>query len=178
MVSSRAIAADALRDGGVGRGASSRNSRPTGGYASKRISTSLQKLIDALKDELDSLGVRVTNLEDALDALDKRTKFAQSIQLHGSISTTTRSASVTASRKPSRTVRSTPSQRLPDLACEQQPARAGRCRKPDPVRRQAQPHVHDQREPDGLDPGSTSSTTTTAVSSRPRQSTRSSPTWW
>jgi hypothetical protein len=43
----------------------------------------VQKLIDALKDELDSLGVRVTNLEDSLDALDKRTKFAQSLSLHG-----------------------------------------------------------------------------------------------
>ncbi|MBC5809569.1 MAG: S-layer homology domain-containing protein [Candidatus Eremiobacteraeota bacterium] len=43
----------------------------------------LQKLIDALKDELDSLGVRVTNLEDSLDALDKRTKFAQSLSMHG-----------------------------------------------------------------------------------------------
>jgi hypothetical protein len=43
----------------------------------------LQKLIDAFKDELDSLGVRVTNVEDALDALDKRTKFAQSVQFHG-----------------------------------------------------------------------------------------------
>jgi len=45
----------------------------------------LQKLIDAFKDELDSLGVRVTNVEDALDALDKRTKFAQSVQFHGVI---------------------------------------------------------------------------------------------
>ncbi len=45
----------------------------------------LQKLIDAFKDELDSLGVRVTNVEDALDALDKRTKFAQSVQFHGTI---------------------------------------------------------------------------------------------
>ncbi len=43
----------------------------------------LQKLIDALKDELDGLGVRVTNLEDSLDALDKRTKFAQALSLHG-----------------------------------------------------------------------------------------------
>lgn len=55
------------------------------GYASKADLDKLQKLIDALKDELDSLGVRVTNLEDALTALDKRTKFAQSIQLHGAI---------------------------------------------------------------------------------------------
>lgn len=45
----------------------------------------LQRLIDALKDELDALGVRVTNLEDALTALDKRTKFAQSIQFHGTL---------------------------------------------------------------------------------------------
>jgi len=55
------------------------------GYASKADLDKLQKLIDALKDELDSLGVRVTNVEDALDALDKRTKFAQSIQMHGAL---------------------------------------------------------------------------------------------
>ncbi|MFN2462018.1 MAG: S-layer homology domain-containing protein [Candidatus Velthaea sp.] len=55
------------------------------GYASKADLDKLQKLIDALKDELDSLGVRVTNVEDALDALDKRTKFAQSLQMHGSL---------------------------------------------------------------------------------------------
>jgi hypothetical protein len=55
------------------------------GYASKADLDKLQKLIDALKDELDSLGVRVTNVEDALDALDKRTKFAQSIQFHGAL---------------------------------------------------------------------------------------------
>jgi hypothetical protein len=55
------------------------------GFASKADLDKLQKLIDALKDELDSLGVRVTNLEDALAALDRRTKFAQSIALHGSI---------------------------------------------------------------------------------------------
>jgi hypothetical protein len=55
------------------------------GYASKADLDKLQKLIDALKDELDSLGVRVTNVEDALAALDKRTKFAQSIQLHGAL---------------------------------------------------------------------------------------------
>lgn len=55
------------------------------GYASKTDLDKLQKLIDALKDELDSLGVRVTNVEDALDALDKRTKLAQSLQLHGDL---------------------------------------------------------------------------------------------
>ncbi len=43
-------------------------------------------------------------------------------------------------------------ERIPDLAGEQQPARGGRLREPDPVRRQAQLHVHDQREPDRLDP--------------------------
>ena len=43
----------------------------------------LQKLVDALKDELDALGVRVTNLEDSVGALDRRTKFAQSLSLHG-----------------------------------------------------------------------------------------------
>jgi hypothetical protein len=55
------------------------------GYASKVDLDKLQKLIDALKDELDSLGVRVTNVEDALDALDKRTKLAQSLQLHADL---------------------------------------------------------------------------------------------
>jgi len=50
---------------------------------SKEDLDKLQKLIDSLKDELDSLGVRVTNLEDSLDALDQRTKFAQSISMHG-----------------------------------------------------------------------------------------------
>src|SRR5471032_991715 len=55
------------------------------GYASKADLDKLQKLIDALKDELDSLGVRVTNVEDALDALDKRTKFAQSLSMHASL---------------------------------------------------------------------------------------------
>lgn len=55
---------------------------PTG-YASKADLDKLSKLIDAFKDELDALGVRVTNLEDSLAALDKRTKFAQSIEFHG-----------------------------------------------------------------------------------------------
>jgi hypothetical protein len=50
---------------------------------SKEDLDKLQKLIDALKDELDALGVRVTNLEDSLDALEGRTKFAQSLTLHG-----------------------------------------------------------------------------------------------
>lgn len=43
----------------------------------------VQKLVDALKDELDALGVRVTRVEDALGSLDRRTKFAQSLSLHG-----------------------------------------------------------------------------------------------
>jgi hypothetical protein len=51
--------------------------------ASKADLDKLQKLIDALKDELDSLGVRVDNVEDSLAALDRRTKFAQSLSLHG-----------------------------------------------------------------------------------------------
>jgi hypothetical protein len=53
------------------------------GFASRADLDKLQKLLDAFKDELDALGVRVTNLEDSLDALDKRTRFAQSIELHG-----------------------------------------------------------------------------------------------
>lgn len=52
-------------------------------FASKADLEKLQKLVDAFKDELDALGVRVTNLEDSVAALDKRTKFAQSIEFHG-----------------------------------------------------------------------------------------------
>src|SRR5579872_3225352 len=52
-------------------------------FASKADLEKLQKLTDAFKDELDALGVRVTNLEDSLAALDKRTKAAQSIEFHG-----------------------------------------------------------------------------------------------
>ncbi|HTW84812.1 MAG TPA: S-layer homology domain-containing protein [Candidatus Sulfotelmatobacter sp.] len=55
------------------------------GYASKTDLELVQKLIDALKDELDALGVRVTNLEDALDQLDRRTKLAQQLSLHGQL---------------------------------------------------------------------------------------------
>jgi hypothetical protein len=57
--------------------------RGVGRQPSKADLDKLQKLIDALKDELDSLGVRVANVEDSLDALDRRTKFAQSLSLHG-----------------------------------------------------------------------------------------------
>jgi hypothetical protein len=53
------------------------------GTASKADLDKLQKLIDALKDELDALGVRVTNLEDEVASLDRRTSFAQSFAVHG-----------------------------------------------------------------------------------------------
>ncbi len=53
--------------------------------ASKTDLEKLQKLVDALKDELDALGVRVTNVEDSLATLERRTKFAQSLSLHGII---------------------------------------------------------------------------------------------
>jgi hypothetical protein len=53
--------------------------------ASKTDLDKLQKLIDALKDELDALGVRVTNVEDTIAALDRRTKVAQNIAVHGTI---------------------------------------------------------------------------------------------
>ena len=53
--------------------------------ASKSDLDTLQKLMDALKDELDALGVRVTALEDQVAALDARTKFAQSISVHGTL---------------------------------------------------------------------------------------------
>ncbi len=51
--------------------------------ASRADLDKLQKLIDALKDELDALGVRTTSVEDAVTALDRRTAFAQSLSLHG-----------------------------------------------------------------------------------------------
>ncbi len=57
--------------------------RHAGAQPSKADLDKLQKLIDALKDELDSLGVRVANVEDSLAALDERTKLAQSLTLHG-----------------------------------------------------------------------------------------------
>jgi S-layer homology domain len=55
------------------------------GSASKTDLDKLQKLIDALKDELDALGVRVTTLEDAVASLDRRTKVAQAIAVHGTV---------------------------------------------------------------------------------------------
>ena len=56
---------------------------------SKTDLATVQKLVDSLKDELDSLGVRVDNLEDSIAALDRRTQFAQRIQFHGSLSANT-----------------------------------------------------------------------------------------
>jgi hypothetical protein len=55
------------------------------GAASKTDLDALQKLIDALKDELDALGVRVTTVEDAVAALDRRTHAAQALAIHGTI---------------------------------------------------------------------------------------------
>ena len=55
------------------------------GTASKTDLDQLQKLIDALKDELDALGVRVTSLEDAVASLDRRTRVAQAISVHGTV---------------------------------------------------------------------------------------------
>ena len=55
------------------------------GSASKTDLDKLQKLIDALKDELDALGVRVTTLEDDLAELDRRTRAAQSLAVHGTV---------------------------------------------------------------------------------------------
>jgi hypothetical protein len=55
------------------------------GTASKTDLDALQKLIDALKDELDALGVRVTSLEDAVASLDRRTRVAQAISVHGTV---------------------------------------------------------------------------------------------
>jgi hypothetical protein len=53
--------------------------------ASKADLDNLQKLIDALKDELDALGVRVTSLEDAVSSLDRRTRVAQALAVHGTL---------------------------------------------------------------------------------------------
>jgi hypothetical protein len=53
--------------------------------ASKADLDNLQKLIDALKDELDALGVRVTSLEDLVASLDRRTRVAQGLAVHGTL---------------------------------------------------------------------------------------------
>ncbi|MGH7754800.1 MAG: S-layer homology domain-containing protein, partial [Vulcanimicrobiaceae bacterium] len=53
--------------------------------ASKGDLDKLQRLVFALKDELDGLGVRVSTVEDEVAALDRKTKVAQSIQVHGEI---------------------------------------------------------------------------------------------
>jgi hypothetical protein len=45
----------------------------------------LQKLMDAYKDELDALGVRVSTVEDKLASLDKATQFAQRFSIHGTL---------------------------------------------------------------------------------------------
>jgi hypothetical protein len=45
----------------------------------------LQKLMDAYKDELDALGVRVSTLEDRVATLDKATQFAQRFTIHGTL---------------------------------------------------------------------------------------------
>lgn len=45
----------------------------------------LQKLMDAYKDELDALGVRVSTLEDRLNTLDRATQFAQRFTVHGTL---------------------------------------------------------------------------------------------
>ncbi|MDQ6826159.1 MAG: S-layer homology domain-containing protein, partial [Candidatus Eremiobacteraeota bacterium] len=56
-------------------------SKVQAGGASKADVQKVQELINGLKDELDGLGVRVTNLEDSMQALDARTKVAQAITL-------------------------------------------------------------------------------------------------
>nr|MDQ2679860.1 S-layer homology domain-containing protein [Candidatus Eremiobacteraeota bacterium] len=50
--------------------------------ASKSDIQKVQRLIDALKDELDGLGVRTTNLEESMQTLDARTRAAQAISVH------------------------------------------------------------------------------------------------
>ncbi|TAM60955.1 S-layer homology domain-containing protein [bacterium] len=51
--------------------------------ASRKDLETLQQLTFALKDELDALGVRTTDLEDRVATLDRRTAFAQGLYLHG-----------------------------------------------------------------------------------------------
>ena len=53
------------------------------GGANKADLEKLQKLMDAYKDELDGLGVRVTSLEDRFGSLDKATQFSQRFSVHG-----------------------------------------------------------------------------------------------
>lgn len=53
--------------------------------ASKADLQKVQELINGLKDELDGLGVRVTNLEDSMQALDARTKLAQGLTFTGDL---------------------------------------------------------------------------------------------
>ena len=55
------------------------------GGASKADIEKIQALINGLKDELDGLGVRVTNLEDSMQALDARTKAAQRLTFSGDL---------------------------------------------------------------------------------------------
>ncbi|HME82417.1 MAG TPA: S-layer homology domain-containing protein [Candidatus Eremiobacteraceae bacterium] len=55
------------------------------GGASKADLQKLARLMDAYKDELDGMGVRVTQIEDRLAALDKATKFAQGFTVHGTL---------------------------------------------------------------------------------------------
>ncbi len=56
------------------------------GGAAKSDLIRLHRLMDEYKDELGSLGVRTTELEDRFAALDKTTQFAQRFSLHGSFS--------------------------------------------------------------------------------------------
>lgn len=51
--------------------------------ASRSDLQTLQGLTFALKDELDALGVRTSDLEDRLAALDRRSAFAQGLYVHG-----------------------------------------------------------------------------------------------
>jgi len=55
------------------------------GGASKADLQKLARLMNAYKDELDGMGVRVTALEDKLAALDKSTQFAQRFAIHGTL---------------------------------------------------------------------------------------------
>jgi len=54
-------------------------------FATKEDLETVKKLVDTLKEELDALGVRVTNLEDNLAKLDKRVWALEKITFYGEV---------------------------------------------------------------------------------------------
>ena len=62
-----------------------KNVRENKDAVSKDDVAKLQALVEAFKDELDGLGVRTSDLNDAVHALDERTKLAQNLSLHADV---------------------------------------------------------------------------------------------